>query len=101
MIIATKPETWRLPSFSKFEIGRTHAVTRTFTEMEVDAFGYLSADPDPGYDGPQQTGEAVLSGLSAYKYLRFRQGLLSTAAEIRQTADPQENGAGILTRLML
>ncbi|WP_247518037.1 MaoC/PaaZ C-terminal domain-containing protein [Bradyrhizobium sp. 190] len=47
MIIATKPESWRLPSFSKFEIGRMHAVTRTFTETEVDTFGYLSGDLNP------------------------------------------------------
>ncbi|UPK07945.1 MaoC family dehydratase [Bradyrhizobium sp. 170] len=147
-MIATKPESWRLPSFSKFEIGRTHAVTRTFTETEVDTFGYLSGDLNPlhmddefasrspfgrrvvhglltaavvsrtytqltgpgfAYVGQElrflkpvfigdkitakvtivgkketkrilildtmvrkQTGEAVLSGLSAYKYLRFR-----------------------------
>ncbi|OCK60182.1 dehydratase [Bradyrhizobium sp. LMTR 3] len=146
--MTTKPASWQLPSFSKFDIGRTHTVTRTFTGTEVDAFGYLSGDLNPLHmddefaarcpfgrrvvhglltaavvsrahtelTGPgfvfvgqelrflkpvfiddkitaevtivgkkeakrilivdtmvrKQTGEAVLSGLSAYKYLRFR-----------------------------
>jgi 3-hydroxybutyryl-CoA dehydratase len=147
--MATTAESWqRLPSFGKFAIGRKHIVTRTFTEEEVDAFGYLSGDLNPLHmddefaarspfgrrvvhglltaavvsrvhtelTGPgfahagqelrflkpvfigdritvevtivgkkeakrilimdtmvrKQTGEAVLSGLSAYKHLRFR-----------------------------
>lgn len=145
----TAAVSWQsLPSFSKFEIGRKHVVTRTFTEREVDAFGHLSGDLNPlhmddefashspfgrrvvhglltaavvsrvhteltgpgfAYAGQElrflnplfvgdkitvevtivgkkeskrilitdtmvrkQTGEAVLSGLSAYKHLRFK-----------------------------
>ncbi|WFU14670.1 MaoC/PaaZ C-terminal domain-containing protein [Bradyrhizobium sp. CB3481] len=47
MIIAKKPAFWQVPSFSKFDIGRTHTVTRTFSETEVDAFGCLSGDLNP------------------------------------------------------
>lgn len=149
MITATAAASWQgLPGFGKFEIGRKHTVTRSFTEREVDAFGYLSGDLNPlhmddefashspfgrrvvhglltaavvsrvhteltgpgfAYAGQElrflkpvfigdritvevtivgkkeakrilimdtmvrkQTGEAVLSGLSAYKHLRFR-----------------------------
>lgn len=39
---------WRnLPNFSQFQIGRKHTVARTFSEMEVDAFGHLSGDLNP------------------------------------------------------
>ena len=48
LIFSATAESWQcLPSFGKFEIGRKHLVTRTFTEEEVDAFGYLSGDLNP------------------------------------------------------
>lgn len=47
MTAATATYWQNVPSFGRFQIGRKHTVQRTFTEKEVDAFGYLSGDLNP------------------------------------------------------
>lgn len=67
-MLATATSWQHLPSFGKFQIGRKHAVVRTFTASEVDAFGHLSGDFNPlhmddGFASHSPFGRRVVHGL--------------------------------------
>ena len=47
MTVAAATSWRKLPSFGNFQIGQKHTIARTFTESEVDSFGYLSGDLNP------------------------------------------------------